>query len=184
MLYRLVIITGLCLAAQTSLAQRDKEDRKEEQAERKAANSEKVDHTVFRRQILTLPEFAEERRKLIEIRKQTKAIPKIYAVTDSTSDNPDPNLLTGYITLTLGDDAVNVYELTFDRKQKKIIKVKPTGEKLEIDKAEASEKQDRNGTKTATPKKKSDDDDEEEDDEQEEEQPTRSKKKDADEEDD
>ncbi len=169
--------------AQTVLAQRDKEDRKEEQAERRAANSEKVDLTVFRRQILTLPEFAEERRKLIEIRKQTKAIPKIYAVADSMSEHPDPNMLMGYITLTLGDDAVNVYELTFDRKQKKIVKIKPTGDTLEIEKPALSDKQERSGKKATTPKKKSDDDDEEEDDEQEE-QPTRSKKKDADEEDD
>ena len=79
----LAVILSMCgtVAAQQDKDER-REDRKEAQEEKKANNKNKVDYSVFRRQILTLPEYAEQRGKLQEIRKAGKGIPKIYAVVD------------------------------------------------------------------------------------------------------
>ncbi len=174
----------------SSFAQSDRderrEDRKEVQDEKKAVNRNKVDYTVFRRQMLTLPEFAEQRAKLAELKKAGKGIAKIYAVVDSLNDAEENKLLMGYIQLTLGDNSANVYEVTFDRSVKKITLVKATGEALEIEKAD---KEDARSTpskpavKKAPKKKKSEDDDDEEDEEDEQDKPGRGKQKEKEEDD-
>jgi hypothetical protein len=180
----LLVLLSMC---GTAAAQQDKderrEDRKEAQEDKKANNKNKVDYSVFRRQILTLPEYAEQRSKLQEIRKAGKGIPKIYAVVDSLSDTEDAKLLTGYIMLTLGDNTANVYEVTYNRAVKKIVQVKPTGETLDIEKEEATEPTSKQNVKKPAPKKKTGDDEEEEEDEDEE-KPTRGKKKEPKDEDD
>ena len=180
----LLVLLSMC---GTAAAQQDRderrEDRKEAQEEKKANNKNKVDYSVFRRQILTLPEYAEQRSKLQEIRKAGKGIPKIYAVVDSLNDTEDAKLLTGYIMLTLGDNTANVYEVTYDRAVKKIVQVKPTGETLDIEKEEATEPTSKQNVKKPAPKKKTGDDEEEEEDEDEE-KPTRGKKKEPKDEDD
>jgi hypothetical protein len=180
----LLVLLSIC---GTATAQQDRderrEDRKEAQEEKKANNKNKVDYSVFRRQILTLPEYAEQRSKLQEIRKAGKGIPKIYAVVDSLNDTEDAKLLTGYIMLTLGDNTANVYEVTYDRAVKKIVQVKPTGETLDIEKEEATEPTSKQNVKKPAPKKKTGDDEEEEEDEDEE-KPTRGKKKEPKDEDD
>lgn len=188
MLYKLAILLVItCVHAMPVWAQRDKEERREEQKEKKAATDKRVDYTVFRRQILTLPEFAEQRKKLSEIRKSTGNIPKIFAVVDSLNDTEDSKTLTGYITLILGDNTANVYEVTFDRVQRKIVKVKPTGETLEVEKPETIERRDKN-TKTAKKKKGNDEDEDQdepeadEDPEDKPEKPTKRKQKDEDDE--
>lgn len=171
--------------------QRDDEERKEAQIEKKSANKDRVDNNVFRRQILTLPEFSDQRKKIAELRNQGKGIAKIYAVVDSLNENADEKFLIGYIQLSLGDNSVNVYEITYDRKLKNIILIKPTGETLEVEKEEKDEKATPKKTtskpvpKKAAPKKKKTDEegDEEEDEEEkdeEEEKPTKRKQKDED----
>lgn len=170
-------LIGLPVTAQT----RDKDERKEEQEEKRATNRNKVDYTVFRRQILTLPEFDAEKKKLAELRKQTGGAPKIYAVVDSLNEADDSKMLTGYIVTSLGDNTANVYEISFDRVQKKIVKVKPTGEKLEAESTEVIERRDKNA-KQAPKKKKKDDEDEDdsEGEDEPEEKPERRKQKDED----
>lgn len=175
-LLALLTIVSMCgpVAAQQDRNER-KEALKEAQEEKKTKNNNRVDYNVFRRQILTLPEYAEQRNKLQDIRKAGKGIPKIYAVVDSLNENDDPKKLIGYILLTLGESSANVYEITYDRTSKKIVQVKPTGETLDVEKEEATEpNHQEKGKKPATKKKKSEEDDEEED---EEEKPTKGKKK-------
>jgi len=174
----LAVIMSLC---NTVTAQQDRderlEERKEAQEEKKAKNKNKVDYNVFRRQILALPEYAEQRSKLQEIRKTSKGIPKINAVVDSMNDSDDTKLLTGYIVLSLGENTANVYEVTYDRSLKKITIVKPTGETLDIDREEATEQKNNKNVKKPAPKKKKGDEDEEESEEEEEEKPAKGKKK-------
>jgi hypothetical protein len=180
----LAVILSMCgtVAAQQDRDER-KEDRREAQEEKKANSKNKVDYSVFRRQILTLPEYAEQRSKLQEIRKAGKGIPKIYAVVDSLNDTEDAKLLTGYIMLTLADNTANVYEVTYDRAIKKIVQVKPTGETLDIEKEEATEPTRKQNVKKPASKKKTGDEEEEEE-EEEEEKATRGKKKEPKDEDD
>lgn len=168
-------------------AQQDRNERREElkdaQDEKKAKNNDRVDYNLLRRQILTLPEYAEQRSRLQEIRKAGKGIPKIYAVVDSLNDNNDAKKLIGHIVLTLGDNVANVYEVTYDRSAKKIVQVKPTGETLEIDKEEASEPGNRQNVKKPTARKKKGEEEDDEEEEDEEDKPTKGKKKEPKEED-
>jgi hypothetical protein len=106
---------------------------KEEKEEKKELAKQKVDYTVFRRQMLTLKEYSDERRKIAELQKTTKQPVKITAFVDSASDADDTKILIGYIRESVGDNATDIYEVTYDRSLKKIIFVKPTGEILEID---------------------------------------------------
>lgn len=179
----IIFVVINCFWATPLLAQkRDKDDLKEEQEEKKAANKNKVDYTVFRRQILTLPEFDAEKKKLAELKKQTGGVPKIYAVVDSLNDADDGKMLTGYILTTLGDNSANVYEITFDRMQRKIVKVKPTGEKLEAATPDVVERRDKNAKQLPKKKKTGDEEDEgTEDEDEQEEKPERRKQKDEDE---
>jgi hypothetical protein len=184
------VILLIVLCSFSAIAQQDKEDRiedrKEQQAEKKSVNRNKVDYNVFRRQILTLPEFGEQRNKLAEYKKAGKGIAKIYAVVDSLNDTEDSKTLTGYIQLVLGDNVANIYEVTYDRSLKKISQVKATGETLEIEKADKEEKQApaKQTVKKAPKKKKSEDEEDEEEAEEEEEEkeekPAKKKQKDED----
>ena len=156
----------MMLCATHTFAQHTKEDRKEEQEEKKAANKDRVDIAVFRRQILSLREFSDQRRKVAEWRAQGKGIIKIFAVVDSLNDIEDGKFLKGYIQLIKGDEVANVYELTFDRALKRITLVKPTDEKLDLaDDEEKAERKTKSATAKPVKKKKTDDD--EEDDEEE-----------------
>jgi hypothetical protein len=165
-----LLLFAVPVAAQTDKDER-REERKEQQEYKKNANKDRVDYTVFRRQILALPEFAEERKKLAELRKKTSSVPKIFAVVDSANDNENATTLLGYITETLGDASANIYEITYDRTAKKIVKVKPTGEKLEQE--EADEKPVRKAPAKAAnaPKKKKNSDEDEENEDEENEEP-------------
>ncbi len=164
----------------TSHAQDDKADHKQElrdnAAEKKIASKQKVDYNLFRRQILTLPEYADERKKVPALQKASKMTVKIVAYVDSLNDaGDDAKTLIGYISENIGDNTTNIYELTYDRSLKKIITVKPTGETPDIE-------QDDSDVKKPTPKKttakktKGDDDDEDTD----EDKPTKKKAKDDD----
>lgn len=149
-----------------AFGQKTKEDRKEEQEEKKAVGKDKVDYTVFRRQILSLTEFSNQRRKVAEMRAQGKGIIRIFAVVDSLNDIEDGKFLKGYIQLIKGDEVANVYELTFDRGLKRITLVKPTGEKLDLgDDEEKTVRKTKPTTSKPVKKKKTGDDDEEDEEE-------------------
>jgi len=173
---RYILAILLALASATAIAQTDKEERNEQQEEKKAANQNKVDYNLFRRQILGLKEFSEERRKIPALQKANKSPVKIVAVVDSLSDNEDPKRITGYIRQDIGDNSTNVYEVTFDRSIKKIIFVKPTGEANDEEKEETADAKKPTSKHAAPKKKKADDDDEEE-----EEKPSKKKQKEEDE---
>jgi len=168
-----VFVIMLLLSA-NSYAQVDKEEKEE----KKAAIKEKVDYNVFRRQMLTLKEYSEERKKVPAIQKTTKLKVKIVAYVDSTDGVDDTKTLTGYIRQDVGDNSANIYEVTFDRAQKKITLVKPTGETNEIEKDDAATDKKPKQKTVIKKKSKTDDDD---DDEGDEDKPTKSKQKDKDE---
>ena len=183
---KLPILALLLIAFQSALLAQtgrkeptDKEDRKEDRKEaideRKAKNKEKVDYNLFRRQMLSLKEFAEERKKIPELQKQSKGVVKIVAYVDSLdADDGKNRSLVGYICEVVGDNATNVYEATYDRTTKKIINVKQTQEGAELEKEAAATKSVKGGSrKTAV--KKTDDEDADVDEKKAEKKPTAKK---------
>jgi len=161
-----ILLLMLMLCTVHAFGQKTKEDRKEEQDEKKTANKDRVDISVFRRQILSLTEFSDQRRKVAEWRAQGKGAIKIFAVVDSLNDVEDGKFLKGYIQLIKGDEVANVYELTFDRGLKRITLVKPTSEKLDLgDDEEKAERKAKPVTAKPAKKKKTGDDDEEDEEE-------------------
>ena len=162
----------------TSLAQTDKDDRKQEirdnTQERQTAAKEKVDYNLFHRQMLGLKEYTDERKKIPALQKASKMSVKIVAYIDSVDDLGDgaaSKILTGYISENVGDNSVNVYEVTYDRAAKKIIAVKPTGETSDI---EQEDNTGNKGEKKTTAKKSKGDDDDDDDDAD---KPTKTKSK-------
>jgi hypothetical protein len=147
------ILALLMLLGIPSFAQVSKEDREE----KKAKAQTKVDYTVFRRQMLTLKEFSEQRRHAAELQRTTKGIVRAIVYVDSTNDADENKILIGYITMLIGNEPTNLYEVSFDRKLKNIVYVKPTGETVEVDEDKKPAK--KPSAKTA---KNPDDDDEEE----------------------
>jgi len=153
----------------TSYAQTDKEERKqdirENAQERKTITKEKVDYNLFHRQLIALKEYADERKKIPALQKASKMTVKITTSIDSLDEQTDDSkykTITGYITENVGDNSVNVYEVTYDRTQKKIVSVKATGETSDVDQEDAADK--KTTTKKASAKKKGDDDDDDADD--------------------
>jgi hypothetical protein len=165
----LLSILFVALAVAPAIAQTDKEDKKEEKEEKRAQVKQKVDYNVFRRQILALKEYGDERRKIPELQKATKQPVKLVAYVDSTNDADDGKIV-GYIRENVGDNSTDIYEVTYDRALKKIILVKPTGETVEIDKDEKATAKKGAGAKPTAKKQK------EEGDEDEEPAPAKSKK--------
>ena len=165
----------------TSYAQTDKDDRKQDirdnAQEKKTITKEKVDYNLFHRQIIALKEYADERKKIPALQKASKMPVKIVSTIDSVDDvldNDKNKTLTGYITENVGDNSVNVYEITYDRSLKKIVSVKATGETSDIEQDESDKK---TGVKKTNAKKKKGDDDDEDTDED---TPSKKKTKDED----
>ena len=163
----------------SSYAQTDKDDRKQDirdnAQERKTITKEKVDYNLFHRQIIALKEYADERKKIPALQKASKMPVKIVSTIDSVddvADNEKNKTLTGYITENVGDNSVNVYEITYDRSLKKIVSVKATGETSD---AEQEESDKNTGVKKTSAKKKKGDDD---DDDVDEDAPSKKKAKD------
>lgn len=161
---KLQLLTLLLIAFQSTLIAQtgkktpaDKEDRKEALDERKAKNRDKVDNNLFRRQMLSLKEYADERKKISELQKLNKGVVKVLAYVDTLdADDGKNKSLIGYICEIVGDNATNIYEATYDRAQKKIINVRMTQEGAELEK-EAAAAQPKGASKKVG--KKSDDDD-------------------------
>lgn len=143
---------------------------------------DRSDYSLFRREIGTLKEFADERKKIPALQKENKEVVKVTATIDSVdSDDTTKNkFLTGYITQTIGDNATNAYELTFDRTTRKITHIKRTGESAEPEPAEVKEKKvpPKTEVKKAAPKKKKSGDEEDDEEEEEKEEKSSGKEKD------
>ena len=184
------IVTILFLLALniTTHAQADKQEVKEQKADRKqeirenaaehkAISKQKVDYNLFRRQMLQLKEYADERKKIPDLQKASKMTVKIVAYIDSLDGADDSSkTLIGFIAENVGDNSTNIYEITYDRAQKKITTVKPTGETSDIEQDENGDTKKPGVKKTVKKKTKTDDDDDEEED------PNPKKKKDPDQE--
>ena len=122
----------------------------------------KAEYSQIKRLILALPEFTAEKKKIPTIlaanRGQTvKVIPTIDSVEGDTTTI---KTITGYITQLVGDNATNIYEVTYDRIEQKLTSVKRTGEQLE---PEVAPKKKAAKSKIGTkPKQQKEDDEEEE----------------------
>ena len=163
-----LILFLFLFAATNCLAQSDKEERKQDildnADEKKTITKEKVDYNLFHRQMIALKEYAEERKKIPTLQKVSKMPVKILTSIDSideTSDESKVKTITGYITENVGDNSVNVYEVIYDRTQKKIVSVKATGESSDLEQEDAGDN--KTGVKKANAKKKNTDDDEDDD---------------------
>lgn len=173
-----IIILSANLFAQTSKEDRadHKADVRERNDERYAKAHEKAEYNVFRRQMLVTKEYTDERKKIPALQKAAKTPVRVTVYVDSLSDADDSKTLVGYIREDAGDNSVNVYEITYDRAQKKIVSVKPTGESIESDSEDAGEKKE----KEKTVKKKSKDDDDDDDTDEPKSSKTKHKEKDDD----
>jgi hypothetical protein len=154
----------LLLLSLASYAQTDKDERKQDIRDnanvRKINTKEKVDYNLFHRQLIALKEYSDEKKKIPALQKASKMMVKITTSIDSLDDPEDDaknKTLTGYITENVGDNSVNVYEVTYDRASKKIISVKTTGETSDVEQEDATDK--KNNSKKASAKKTKDDDD-------------------------
>ncbi len=149
-------------------------------AEVKEKQRERADYKDFRKQIMLLKEYADEKKKIPKLAKDSKEPVKIIASIDSIDGGDEIKTLTGYITQQIGDNSINAYELTYDRATKKITAVKKTGDGVEPEVAEAKEKpaaKEATKKKPATAKKKDEDGDDEEEADEPEDKPSKTTKK-------
>lgn len=132
-------------------------------AEAQQRMKDKAEYSQIKRLILALPEFAAEKKKIPTILaanrgQSVKVIPTVDSVEGDTTTI---KTITGYITQLVGDNATNVYEVTYDRKEQKLTSVKRTGEQQE---PEVAPKQKPTKTKIAAkPKQQKEEEEEEED---------------------
>ena len=146
-------------------------------AEVQQKQRDKADYREFRKQIVTLKEFADEKKKIPGLQKGGKEIVKIIATIDSTDTEDETKTLKGYITQQIGDNNINAYEISFDRATRKIATIKKTGDAAEPEPAVAKEKTGDKKKPTTAKKKKDEDGDDEEVDEPDD-KPAKTSKKD------
>lgn len=141
-------------------------------ADNRVRSADKSDIINFHRQILSLKEYNEERAKIPALQKANKVTVKVKAIVDTsdmasdTDDDGKPNTkLTGYIRREIGQESIDVYQLSFDRIKKKITAVVPVTDSTDA----ALKSVIAPGTKKTAIKKtaKKSDDDEDDDDEDE-----------------
>ena len=131
-------------------------------AEAQQRMRDKAEYSQIKRLILALPEFASEKKKIPTIlaANRGQAVKVIPTIDSVEGDTTTIKSITGYITLLVGDNATNVYEVTYDRKEQKLTSVKRTGEQPE---PEVAPKQKASKAKTtAKPKQQKEDEEEEE----------------------
>lgn len=169
-----LLLAFFIMLALTTFAQKEKmtrEEKDEKNQARLARISNKNDYVIFRRQMLALKELADERKKIPAIQKTTKAPVKIVPVIDSLDEEADANnkSLLGFIRQDIGDNSTNLYEVKFDRTQKKIVAITHTPEGIEADKELMADKEEKTTTVKTTTKtvvrKKTTEDDEDMDEE-------------------
>jgi hypothetical protein len=171
---------------------------REEKNEKNQARQERIDlkndMVIFKKQILGLKEYALERKKIPDLQKTSKMAVKVTAVIDSesTENSAESKTLIGYIKQDVGDNTTNMYELTYDRAQKKITSVKRTPEAIDADRELAEEKEEKASARsektsikksTAGKKPVTKKDEDEDDEDADEEKPSKSKRKDKEEDD-
>jgi hypothetical protein len=177
----ILLFSTLGLSAVAQQPEKKSREEKDEQSQARLSRiRNKNDITLFRKQLLALKEYADERKKIPDLQKSSKSMVKVSIAIDTADlgDDTTAKTLTGYIKQDIGDASNNVYEIIFDRTQKKIVSIKRTGE------GEEAEKEPNDDGEKATPKKtdkktvhkknKDDDDDDDPDDD------APSKKKDKD----
>jgi hypothetical protein len=185
-LKRIVILFVCLLMATASFAQQkdklSREDKDEKNAARETRINKRNDFTLFRKQIMGLPEYAKEKRKIPTLQKEHKGAVKVLAIIDSNDNEDDAKTFVGYIRQDVGDNTTNIYEVLYDRTAKKIVSVKLTPEGADANKDEIEEKEENvkekpsaPGKKAAPKKTKEDDDDDDPED-----KPSKSKQKEKD----
>src|SRR5580698_3135960 len=112
MKHKLTLFLLFCLSlCTTSFAQKEKMDQDEKDDKREARTTrirDKTDYNLFHRQMLSLKEYSDERRKIPNLQKANKMTVKVSAVVDTTVDAGDKTLI-GYIRQDIGDNTSNVY---------------------------------------------------------------------------
>lgn len=185
----LVCMLGICVSAYAQKEKMTREEKQEKNDARMARINNRNDFALFKKQILALPEYADERRKIPRLQKANNGVVvKVTAVVD-TEGLEDARTIAGYIKQDVGDNSMNVYELTYDRATKKIASVRRTPEAIDADKEDREERAEkaeraRPGAQApvkTTRKKTGDEDDEEAD--TDEDKPARPKGKQKDEDD-
>ena len=151
----------------------------------KSRMADKSDIINFHRQILSLKEYNDERAKIPALQKANKVTVKVKAFVDTTEmatdgedddkDKANPKL-TGFIRQEIGNEVIDVYQLTFDRVKKKITAVVPV-----IDSTDNRKSIIATGTKKPVAKKSGKKGDDDEDDDEEEDKSPRKKDADKDE---
>ena len=155
--------------------------KKSPEAQQKA--NDRAEYGNFHKQIMALKEFSEERKKIPRLTKENKVAVKVIATIDSADTEGDTSVktLTGYITLQIGDNAANIFEVIFDRKTKAITSVKKTAEAeaAEAEQAEVKEKPEPKKTEAKKPATKKNKDEDGDDDDDEKIPPSKDKDKDS-----
>lgn len=157
---KLFITSFIMLCSLVALAQRPK---LQPSAEAQQRMKDKAEYSQIKRLILALPEFTAEKKKIPSILAANRGLAvKVLPTIDSVEgDTSTTKTITGYITQIVGDNATNVYEVTYDRKEQKLTSVKRTGEQQE---PELAPKQNANKAKANTkPKQQKEEEEEEED---------------------
>ena len=126
MKYRITILFLIALAiCSPSFAQNQKEKMtREEKNEKNQARLDRInnrnDIAVFRKHMLGLKEYANEKKKMAALQKTSKMAVKLSAVIDSDAveNASESKTLLGYIKQDVGDNTTNLYEITYDREAK------------------------------------------------------------------
>lgn len=150
----LILLTAI-LVHTGAISQPEKmtrEDKNEKNAARQARVDSKNDFAIFKKQMLALKEFEAARQRIPVLRKMNKVAVKVTVAVDSTDDDGagDSKTLAGYIRQDVGDNTTNLYEITFDRAQKKIVRVVRTEEAIEADREMMEEQNEQTTEKKET----------------------------------
>ena len=156
-----------------------REEKDEKNKAREARINTKNDYVLFRKQIIALKEYNDEKKKVPKLQADNKmTLVKVVIAIDSVDEGDTTKILTGYIVQNIGDNATLLYDITYDRALKKIVSLKRTQEAIDADKEEKEDKakDKKPGAKPVVHKKNKDDDDDDEP----EEKPSKTKEKDED----
>ena len=145
MKHKIAFILFFLTLAISSFAQTEKEkltpeDKQEKNQARTIRINEKNDYALFRKQLLALKEYADEKKKAPKLQAENKVPVKVVVAIDSIDEGDTvTKVLTGYIVQNIGDNATLMYDITFDRTQKKIVSIKRTAEAADADKEEGED---------------------------------------------